>query len=153
MLERTNAIALVQPLESSFNTAVNQQHTHTPRGPDEEVASALCTHYFLPHVCTEVCPYLVTAIFRIAHAPVIYFRKTKDATLVSQRVMDPVSAVGSLTWPVLLTGIRKAFSHNEVDVDGVKDLLSSYRSSREDWALYAKFDTHRRVDQHSLLQV
>ena len=146
LLERTNAIALVQPLESSFNTAVNQQHTHTARGPDEEVASALCTHYFLPHVCTEVCPYLVTAIFRIAHAPVILpINKGR-----SQRVMDPASAVG---WPELLTGIRKAFSHNEVDVDGVKDLLSSYRSSREDWALYAKFDTHRRVDQHSLLQV
>ena len=37
------------------------------------------------------------------------------------------------------------FKSDQVDVDAVKRLLSSYESKREDWQPYAKFDTHRFV--------
>ena len=47
------------------------------------------------------------------------------------------------SWQDLLAGIRQAFSTDKVDIDVVKLLLSSYKSKREDWEPYAKFDAHR----------
>ena len=52
-------------------------------------------------------------------------------------------AGSSVSWEELLSGIREAFSSQNVDIDGVKQLMSSYHSRREDWQQYAKFDTHR----------
>jgi len=67
------------------------------------------------------------------------------ATLRSQ-LLIPYSrtmAGSSVSWEELLSGIREAFSSQNVDIDGVKQLMSSYHSRREDWQQYAKFDTHR----------
>ena len=49
------------------------------------------------------------------------------------------------SWQDLLAGIRQAFSTDKVDIDDVKLLLSSYKSKREDWEPYAKFDAHRYI--------
>lgn len=61
--------------------------------------------------------------------------------LSSKRV--PMAGLKGVSWEELLRGIREAFSNDSVDVDAVIGLLSSYRSRREDWLSYAKFDTHR----------
>ena len=52
-------------------------------------------------------------------------------------------AVSPVSWEELLSGIRKAFSSERVDIDGVKELMSSYHSRREDWQEYALFDAHK----------
>lgn len=54
-----------------------------------------------------------------------------------------MAGTDSVSWGELLGGIQEAFSSDSVDVDEVKRLLSSYRSRREDWQPFAKFDTHR----------
>lgn len=54
-------------------------------------------------------------------------------------------AVSSVSWEELLSGIREAFSSQRVDIDGVKQLMSSYHSRREDWQQFAKFDPHTLV--------
>lgn len=54
-----------------------------------------------------------------------------------------MAGLKGVSWEELLSGIREAFSSNSVDVDAVIGLLSSYRSRREDWLPFAKFDTHR----------
>lgn len=64
--------------------------------------------------------------------------------LRSNAVYSAVMAgLKGVSWEELLSGIREAFSSNSVDVDAVIGLLSSYRSRREDWLPFAKFDTHR----------
>lgn len=49
----------------------------------------------------------------------------------------------SVSWTALLRSIREEFSGDQIDVEAVKRLLSSYGSKREDWQPFAKFDTHR----------
>ena len=58
-----------------------------------------------------------------------------------------LSGESGVSWQGLLSGIREAFSGERVDVDAVTRLLSSYRSRREDWQQFAKFDTHRSVER------
>ena len=53
------------------------------------------------------------------------------------------SGAVSSSWAGLVAGIREAFSSDKVDVEAVKNILSSYTSRREDWEPYAKFDTHK----------
>ena len=54
-------------------------------------------------------------------------------------------AVENVSWEELLSGIRDIFSTDNVDIDEVKQLMSSYRARPEDWQQYAKEDPHRLV--------
>ena len=43
----------------------------------------------------------------------------------------------------LIKELRSAFEYDEVNVDYVKALLSSYKSNPQDWDKYTNFETHR----------
>lgn len=43
----------------------------------------------------------------------------------------------------LIKELRNVFEYDEVNVDYVKALLSSYKSNPEDWKKYSNFETHR----------
>ncbi|KAI0214783.1 Cysteine dioxygenase type 1 [Lamellibrachia satsuma] len=43
----------------------------------------------------------------------------------------------------LIKELRDVFEYDEINVDYVKALLSSYKSNPEDWKKYANFETHR----------
>ena len=51
--------------------------------------------------------------------------------------------MATVSWDELKAGVRDAFSSDSVDIDEVKRLMLGYRSHREDWGSYAKFDPHR----------
>lgn len=50
--------------------------------------------------------------------------------------------MATVSWEELKARIGHAFSTNSVDVDEVKQLMSSYYSNRSDWVDYEKFDDH-----------
>ena len=56
-----------------------------------------------------------------------------------------------LAWDALKTAIHEAFSSEKVNIDEVKQLMSTYVSRRSDWAEYENFDKHRlvRIDRRS----
>lgn len=41
--------------------------------------------------------------------------------------------------------LHMVFEEDHINVDHVKDLLSSYKSNPVDWRKFAKFDTHKYV--------
>lgn len=55
------------------------------------------------------------------------------------------SGAGKLSWEELKSGINNAFSSDRVDVDEVKQLMSTYVSDRSDWEQYEHFDKHTWV--------
>ncbi len=57
-----------------------------------------------------------------------------------------------VTWEELKEGIEEAFSRDRVDVDKVKQLMSTYQSKRSDWEQYEHFDKHTLVT-HSYIQL
>ncbi len=48
-----------------------------------------------------------------------------------------------ISWEDLKAGINEAFSSDRVDVEQVKQLMSSYSSKRSDWETYEHFDKHK----------
>lgn len=50
--------------------------------------------------------------------------------------------VTGISWEELKTAIGESFAGEMVDVDEVKQLMSSYQSKRSDWAQYEHFDKH-----------
>ena len=53
-----------------------------------------------------------------------------------------ISAMALVSWDELKASIRHIFSSENVDVDEVKKLMSSYYSDKSDWGDYEKFDDH-----------
>lgn len=49
----------------------------------------------------------------------------------------------SVSWEELKAGIGKAFDSDRVDVEQVKQLMSSYASTKSDWEEYEHFDKHK----------
>ncbi|PAV60545.1 hypothetical protein WR25_18126 [Diploscapter pachys] len=43
----------------------------------------------------------------------------------------------------LIGQLRRIFADNHVNVDEVRKVMESYKSNREDWERYAKFDPHK----------
>ena len=43
----------------------------------------------------------------------------------------------------LIKELHKVFSNDKIQVEAVKSLMASYKSSPKDWKKYSKFDTHR----------
>ncbi|XP_060081912.1 cysteine dioxygenase type 1-like [Ylistrum balloti] len=43
----------------------------------------------------------------------------------------------------LISELHKVFEADKVNVDYVKELMTSYKSNRDDWKKFAKFDLHR----------
>lgn len=56
--------------------------------------------------------------------------------------MASISGASKLSWGELKSGINNAFSSDRVDVDEIKQLMSSYVSDRSDWEQYEHFDKH-----------
>ena len=48
--------------------------------------------------------------------------------------------MASISWEALTGGIGEAFSSDCVDVEHMKKLMAAYKSSKEDWEEFAKFD-------------
>ena len=55
------------------------------------------------------------------------------------------SDLNKVSWDQLISGLRDAFGHDCVNIDEVKQLMTSYESDPSDWKLYSKFDPHRYV--------
>lgn len=63
------------------------------------------------------------------------------------------SSEAAVGWDELKAGIAKAFESDRVDVDEVRQLMSSYVSCRSDWERYEVFDKHKYVCGHCKLSV
>ena len=55
------------------------------------------------------------------------------------------SDLNKVSWDQLISGLKDAFCHDCVNIDEVKQLMTSYESDPSDWKLYSKFDPHRYV--------
>lgn len=53
------------------------------------------------------------------------------------------SAMATVGWEDLKSGIREAFSEDRVNVEQVKRLMTSYESKRSDWEQFEHFDKHK----------
>lgn len=48
-----------------------------------------------------------------------------------------------LSWKELAVKVGELFASEDVNVEEVKDVMSSYRSDQQDWGHLATFDAHR----------
>lgn len=55
------------------------------------------------------------------------------------------STGASITFTELIDRLHEVFASDKVDVDYVKELMTSYKSDRSDWKDFAQFDQYRCV--------
>ncbi|OWF46548.1 Cysteine dioxygenase type 1 [Mizuhopecten yessoensis] len=59
------------------------------------------------------------------------------------RYCDTTQIDAPRTLEDLINELYKVFEYDEVNVEYVKKLMTSYESNRTDWKKFAKFDSHR----------